>query len=531
MFARARADVTTSSQVTFRMTITRAAVLAAGFVLFAVLATANSGGYRYGISDQAYYGAAVLKSADPTLFPRDSPLLDAQSRFMFSDNLLGWIVRTTGLDLPTLFLIVYGVTLAALFAAAVFFARGLGASWWAVGFLLVMLTFRHRIAKTGANSLEGYMHTRMLAFAIGIVALGLVLRSRIAASIAAVAVAAVVHTTTALWFGLAVLIIGARGLTLFGAPGLQTRGGRTPGLKTRGSMIVGVAIAVAVAVLALGPGFFSTHLHQMDPEWLRVIGDKDYLFPAAWPAYAWLMNLAYSVIIVSIYRRRLARGLATTTERSLVVVAIALTAVFLAIVPFTMLRIALAVQLQANRVFWLLDFMTASYIAVWLVDDVLARRRRARLIAIAAVALLSAGRGYYVQHLQADRSLIQKTPPANDWTQTMAWLTTQPKDWHVLADPGHAWKYGVSLRLAAQRDTFLESGKDTALAMYDREIAMRVGERAAAVRDFDRLTRDEARGLARRYAIDVLVVETPHSIDLPVLFRNGGFTVYDLRTK
>ena len=53
----------------------------------------------------------------------------------------------------------------------------------------------------------------------------------------------------------------------------------------------------------------------------------------------------------------------------------------------------------------------------------------------------------------------------------MNWLRAQPVNWHVLADPGHAWKYGSSVRVAARRDTLLESGKDSSMAMYDRDLA------------------------------------------------------------
>jgi hypothetical protein len=111
----------------------------------------------------------------------------------------------------------------------------------------------------------------------------------------------------------------------------------------------------------------------------------------------------------------------------------------------------------------------------------------------------------------------------------MMWLRQQPPDWHVLADPAHAWKYGVSVRLAAEKDTLLEISKDPALATYDRAIAMRVAERSAALADFDRLTAADMRALGARYALDVLVVDTNRAFDFPVLYRNSGFVVYDLR--
>ena len=54
--------------------------LTAGAVAFVLLATANSAGYRYGVSDQAFYLPATLLRQDPSLFPHDRPILLAQDR-------------------------------------------------------------------------------------------------------------------------------------------------------------------------------------------------------------------------------------------------------------------------------------------------------------------------------------------------------------------------------------------------------------------------------------------------------------------
>ena len=48
----------------------------------------------------------------------------------------------------------------------------------AIGGLLVAVTLRHRIPHTGANSVEGYFHPRLLAFAVGVSALALFLSGR-----------------------------------------------------------------------------------------------------------------------------------------------------------------------------------------------------------------------------------------------------------------------------------------------------------------------------------------------------------------
>ena len=86
----------------------------------------------------------------------------------------------------------------------------------------------------------------------------------------------------------------------------------------------------------------------------------------------------------------------------------------------------------------------------------------------------------------------------------------------------------MSARLVAEKDTFVEIGKDTAIAMYDRNIALSVGERLAAAEGFEQLTTEQARGLAARYGLDVLIVEARHAFDLPELYRNREFVVYKL---
>ena len=66
-----------------------------------VLGILNSGGYRYGVSDQAFYLPAVLQHQDESLFPRDRALLHAQDRFMLFDDMIAEALRATHLPLPS----------------------------------------------------------------------------------------------------------------------------------------------------------------------------------------------------------------------------------------------------------------------------------------------------------------------------------------------------------------------------------------------------------------------------------------------
>ncbi len=479
-------------------------------IAFAIVATANAGGYRFGVSDQAYYEPAIARVANPALFPRDSGLLEVQSRFLGSVHLLGDVAGLTGAGLPAIFLVTYALTMAGLFAASVLIARRLGLSWWAAAAFLVLLTLRHRIARTGANSIEGYMHPRMLAFVFGLAASAALLRGRAVAAVAWTLVSGVMHPTTGLWFSVVVAVALA---------------------SARPAWRKGVALAAAVAVvgacvLALA-GPLAGRLTVMDADWLSVLADKDYVFPSEWPAYAWLLNLAYPIVIALVYRARRRVGVARPAEGAVVTGLLALVLLFLLSVPFSAARVAIAVQLQVNRVFWVTDYFAMAYLAWWLVDRRAAGR--ARGVAVAVLATLAIVRGAYVLRVEADRSLFQASLPTSTWTDALTWLRSQPADWFVLADPGHAWKYGVSVRVGAHRDTLLESGKDSSMAMYDRSVALRVKDRTAALADFETLDTAGVRALASRYHLDVLVDHKTRRLDLPVLYENAEFAVYDLR--
>lgn len=492
----------------------KSAGLILGALAFVLLATANSGGYRYGVSDQAFYLPAVDQHLSPGLFPRDTPLLDAQARLIASDELLAGLVRATGTSLPRLAAGLYVLTLLLLFGAAVAFTRALRYSWWAVALFGVLLTVRHRIARTGANSLEGYMHPRVLAFAIGIASLACVARGRHAAALGLVALSAVLHPTTALFFG---LVVGMAALV----SGPDWLASRRPAWLLPGVGLLGIG----VAVWALTAGPLAGRLIVMDPDWLRVLAGKDYLFPAQWPVGVWAINLAYPVVIVLVWRARERQGLAGTHERGLVVGLLASVVVFLTSVPFTMAAVALPVQLQITRIFWILDFAAIASLAWWLTQR--------RTIAIVAIGLCLAGsgaRGWYLLEIdQPDRSFARIDLPDTPWMDAMRWLRTQPADWHVLADPDHAWKYGISVRVGADRDTLLESVKDSAVGIYDRAVAMRVADRTALTTDYDQLSTARVRMLDDTYDLDAVIVTADHVLDLPLLYSNAAFSIYDVR--
>lgn len=493
---------------------TRRGAVAASVALFALAATLNSGGYRYGASDQAFYIPAILDTLHPELFPRDHALIAPQARYFFIDEIVAGGVRAIGGSVEAWFLAGYVLTLVVLALALIALGRTVFSSPLAVTALLAIFTLKHRIAKTGVNTLEGYFHPRVLVFAAGVLAVTIFLRGRPWPALGLVAVAGLLHPTTAAFF---VLLIGTAAWVTM------------PGTR-RVLSIAGVAGAAAVAwLVTMGP--WREALVPMDAEWRGLLATKDYLFPlSVWPVSAWLINVGTAVIAIAGLTARQRAGIARPGERGLLAGAIVLLALFLVTLPAVHLGIALAVQLQISRVFWLLELLALIPVVWWLVDRPAARgtgSRRAALALTCALVALSAVRGAYVTFVEREPALFRYSLPSSDWSNAMQWIRSEtPVDAHVLADPGHAFRYGYPVRFIG-RDVYVEEVKDTAMALYNRAAAGRVIVRLRDLGDFATLTPEHARHLAAAYDLDHLV--TIHLLDLPEAATFGRFHIYALR--
>ncbi len=485
--------------------------LALCLVPFVILATLNSGGYRYGASDQAFYQPAVTKQLDPALFPRDSAVLAAQTRLTLADEVIASIVRVTGASVPAIFFALYAVALVLFAVGAWSIGERLYAGTWTTVALLMALTLRHAIARSGTNTLEGYFQPRLLAYALGAIAIGAFLRGRLGFVAVVLAGAAIVHPTTAVWFG---VWLGAAAM-------VHDRQLRPWGLAA-------AVAATALAGWALTGGPLAGRLGVMDPAWRAMLETKTYLFPLDWPLYAWIINLGYLPVIARIFSQRTRAGLAGDRERALILGSSSLMAVFLVALVCHAAGITLAFQLQPARVFWMFDFLATIY-AVWALAEGVPATGRFRWgpKAVAGVMVAaSVARGLFVV-VEADRPPLQLTIPDDDWGRVMAWARTTDKASGWLADPFHAVRYGTSVRVAGQRDVFVEAVKDAALGMYDRDIAVRTDARLRALPDFSALAPETARALGARFGLDYLVTES--ALDLPLAFESGRLHVYRLR--
>ena len=495
----------------------RLGLLLGGAAVFGTLALLNVGGYRYGVSDQAFYIPIVLQGLQPELYPHDSSLLAAQNRFFAFDDWLVPILRTTGVSLSVAFLVGYGFTLALLYVAAIRIGRGLHMSDWSIAGLVVALTLRHRVPYTPVNTLESYFHPRLLAFAVGVTAVGVFLKGRTWPAFVILGLAFLVHPTTAGWFA---IWLGTAAL-------LSDRDARRP--------LMGLAVACAAAVALVATGPLRGQLVMMDQAWAQLLTAKDYLTPTTdWSALTWIANLALAAIIGAIYWYRRKLRVHNERETGLVAGCGALLAMFLLSVPLSSAHVALVVQLQLSRIFWLLDLLATAYVCWWAIESPLWRAprppMRVRRAVVLGLAVLALARGSYVMFVErAGHPIVGQELPATDWNAVMAWAAGRPVGTNFLADPGHAWRYGSSVRAASGRDVYLEEAKDIGIAIYSRDVAHEVIQRIGDLGDFSTLDATRARALARRYDLDYLI--TDRLVDLPEVHATGPFRVYALQTE
>ena len=494
-----------------------AAAALAGFLAFLVLATANGAGYRYGVSDGAAYVPAVMLAENPAAFPRDAPLIRTQGQFFLVDELLAMIGRVTGASLEFRFFAAYLVAIAAVWAGVILIGSSLYGTarsgsfltgWWPTIALAAVVTLRHHIPRTSTNSLEPYFHPRLLAFGLGLIALAAFLRRRNAIAVALVGIAALCHGTTAFWFAVAI------GTALM----VADRRWRVPGF-------LGGAVAVSVLIWAVGMGPLRTATSPMDPIWIDALGGRNFIFANEWPPWAWVANLGLLGALWVAHTVRVRRGTATPRDTGLVWGATALVGLFLTTLPLVSAHVALAVQFQFSRIFWVVDFLAAVYL-VAAAGDSLPRTKVATLALVLLTA--SAARATYIMWSEhAERRLFQVSLGSSPWMDAMHWIAGQPLDVQVAAAADHAFKYGVSVRVAAGRDVLLEDDKDSAVAMYSRAIAERVVERRTTLADFSGLTAESARELATRFGVDYLITEAP--LPLREVYRNAQFRIYALK--
>ena len=129
--------------------------------------------------------------------------------------------------------------------------------------------------------------------------------------------------------------------------------------------------------------------------------------------------------------------------------------------PLVAAHVAVAVQLQVSRVFWMADLLAMLGVVWWLAEArpapaaggaVGPRRRAGRAGLVRRVlAALALARGSYALLRRASRPAARsrcRRPPTPGPTSRATCARPRRPSTHVLADPNHAWRFGTSLRVA-----------------------------------------------------------------------------------
>ena len=155
-----------------------------------------------------------MLAENPGAFPHDASLIRTQGQFFILDEILAAVGRATGASVASLFLWAYLLAMALIWSGVVLVGSRLYPSPWLTLAFGALVTLRHHIPRTSVNSLEPYFQQRLLAFGIGLIAIAAFRRRRDRLAIALVALAALCHVTTAMWFailiGTALMVVDRR---------------------------------------------------------------------------------------------------------------------------------------------------------------------------------------------------------------------------------------------------------------------------------------------------------------------------------
>ena len=229
--------------------------------------------------------------------------------------------------------------------------------------LAAALTLRHAIAKSGTNTLEGYFHPRQLAFSLGVLALVALMRRRIACRRdACLGRWASAPDDRALVFDLdRRCVVGQRSA-----------------LAHR-RLIVAMAPRRSSDIWMLVAGPLAGRLVQNGRGVAGDAGNEGLSIPARMAGVCVAAEPGVRAgHPLHLQRRRRDAGLLVPGEHGLVWGCLSLLVVFALALPLNAARLAIVIQLQMPRIFWMLDLLAIVYLVWVIAEDAAGSVRRAR---------------------------------------------------------------------------------------------------------------------------------------------------------
>jgi hypothetical protein len=457
-------------------------------------------GYHPGVEDDGVYLPAIKRDLNPQLYPHDFEFFTLQLQATVFDKLVAGSIRVTQLPVGVGVLLWHFVSIFLLLWGCWRISRRCFkesyAQWAAVSTVAVLLTMP--VAGTALYLGDQYLHPRLLASAVILVAIVAIVDRRYLFAAGCLAIAFVIHPLMAS-FGISYCI--------FLAWRAQPRATAT----------------LLVLLFPLGWIFEPT-----SDAWRAAAHTRDYYHLSNWHWYEWVGVFAPLVLLWRF--RRIARRdgstvMARMTERLfwygfcqlLVAVIIMLPASFERLKP-----------LQPMRYLHLLYLIMILISGGLIGRHVLSRHVSRWLLFFVPLSLLM----FYAQRQTFPASPHLELPgtvPHNLWLEAFAWIRQNtPPDSYFALDPYYMERPGEdfhSFRALAERSTLADYVKDPSVATQVPRLAPRWLEQVQAEEGWPHFQAADFRRLKNRFGVNWVVLEGNAAPGMECPYHNDSLMV------
>ena len=202
-----------------------------------------------------------------------------------------------------------------------------------------------------------------------------------------------------------------------------------------------------------------------------------------------------------------------------------------------------------------LHVLTAAYtlfilpvapLLIWAIQKVVTRHRVRRIAVASLLLVLVASTALVISAFEVWAPGVHPFGPQTSWEDAQHWARDNtPRDALFITPPQIWWLYESDWRVFSERSTvatlseLLEAAfapeyvdywqprfADVAPGALEHFRGNYFDNKAATAEAFYSLTTAELEAVATKYGADFLVVEKPHTHDLPLVYQNEGFNVY-----
>jgi hypothetical protein len=201
---------------------------------------------------------------------------------------------------------------------------------------------------------------------------------------------------------------------------------------------------------------------------------------------------------------------------------------------------------KALTLAYILFILPVAPLLVWVIQRVISPVLARRAAIVALLAGMAVATGVVLAAFDVWGPGMHAFGPQTDWEDAQTWARANtPRDAMFITPPQIWWLYQSDWRVFSERSTvatlseLLEAAFAPEYIEYwqPRFEALAPGalehfrgnyfeNKAVTAEAFYRLSTGDLEAVAERYGADYLVVEKPHRHDLPLVYENDGFAVY-----